>query len=247
MAFQVVQVVNDGHPMPEWVPEQLSRAAIELKVAICWSTAELAEQAGEADVVWVYGGRALVQGEALDVLTRCGAILRTGSGTDNIDVKRATELGIVVANTPQAVTDPVSDHAISLLFSLRRQVVQHDRLVRQGTWNFRAALPGRRFRGATLGLVGFGRVARLLVRKLAGFQMQFLAYDPYVSEAVMVEHGVTKRDLEELLQASDNVVLLCPLTPETQHLIGERQLALDEAAKPCWSTVPAAGWWMRRR
>ena len=226
MAFQVVQVVNDGHPMPDWVPEQLTRAGIDLKVAICWSTAELAAQTSEADVVWVYGGRALIQGEALDVLKRCGAILRTGSGTDNIDVKRATELGIVVANTPQAVTDPVSDHAISLLFSLRRQVVRHDRLVRQGVWNYRAALPGRRFREATLGLVGFGRVARLLVRKLAGFQMQLLAYDPYISKAVMAEHGAHKVGLDELLQTADAVIVLCPLTPETQHLIGERELGL---------------------
>jgi D-3-phosphoglycerate dehydrogenase / 2-oxoglutarate reductase len=226
MGFQVVQVVNDGHPMPGWVPEQLSQAGIDLKVAICWSTPELREQAGEADVAWVYGGRGLLQGEALDVLKRCGAILRTGSGTDNIDVKRATELGIVVANTPQAVTDPVSDHAISLLFGLRRQVVRHDRLVREGVWNYRSALPGRRFRGATLGLVGFGRVARLLVRKLAGFQMQFLAYDPYVSEAVIAEHSGAKVGLDELLQTADAVIVLCPLTPETWHLIGERQLSL---------------------
>jgi len=226
MAFQVVQVVNDGHPMPDWVPAQLSNAGIDLKVAICWSTVELAAHAGEADVVWVYGGRHLIKGEALDVLTRCGAILRTGSGTDNIDVRRATELGIVVVNTPQAVTDPVSDHAISLLFSLTRQIVRHDRLVRQGVWNYRAALPGRRFREATMGLVGLGRVSRLLVCKLAGFHIKLLAYDPYVTTAVMAEHGVLKVGLDELLQACDYVILLCPLTSETLHMIGKRQLSL---------------------
>jgi D-3-phosphoglycerate dehydrogenase len=227
--FKVVQVINDGHPMPGWVPTQLEQSGIGLSVAICWNKDEVAQCAGDADVVWAYGGRQLLKGDVLDVIPHCGAILRTGSGTDNIDVPRATELGMLVVNTPQAVTDSVSDHAISLLFSLVRQIVRHDRLVRRGVWNFREALPSRRYRGAKLGLIGFGRISRLLVKKLAGFDMQFSAYDPYVDAQTMGQRGVSKATLEDLLRTSDYVIILCPLTAETTHLIGEHELHLMPA------------------
>jgi len=224
--FKVVQVINDGHPMPAWVPTQLEQAGIDLSVAICWGKEDVEKQASDSDVVWAYGGRHLLKEDVLDVLPRCGAILRTGSGTDNIDVKRATELGILVVNTPQAVTDSVSDHAISLLFALVRQVVRHDRLVRRGVWNFREALPSHRYHGAKLGLVGFGRIPRLLIRKLAGFEMDFMAYDPYVHAQDMTQQGVTKGTLEDVLKTSDYVIILCPLQTETTHMIGEQELRL---------------------
>lgn len=224
--LKVVQVINDGHAMPDWVPNRLQEGGVDLTVAICWSKEELAQHAADADVVWAYGGRGLLKGENLSVLERCGAILRTGSGTDNVDVPLATEMGIVVANTPQAVTDSVSDHAISLLFSLVRQIVRHDRLIRGGEWDYRRGLPLHRYRGATLGLVGFGRVAQLLVRKVGGFGMQFMAYDPYVHAVDMAELGVAAAGLHEMLPKLDYLVILCPLTPETRHMIGEAELRL---------------------
>ncbi len=224
--FKVVQVANDEHDTLDWVPERLEEAGIQLSVAMCWSKDDLARYASDADVVWLYSGRHLLKGENLLVLERCGAILRTGSGTDNVDVKLATEMGIIVVNTPQAVSDPVSDHTISLLFALVRQVAFHDRMIRHGEWNYQLALPGRRFRGATLGIVGFGRIARLVTKKLAGFDMKFVAYDPCVSTETMAAHSVTSVSLDKLLQTADYVILLCPLTEETHHMIGERQLYL---------------------
>ncbi len=222
--LKVVQVICDGHAMPDWVPARLQEGGADLTVAICWNREDLVQHAADADVVWAYGGRDLLKGENLSVLERCGAILRTGSGTDNVDVRLATEMGIIVANTPQAVTDSVSDHAISLLFSLVRQVVRHDRLIRNGEWDFRRGLPLHRYRGATLGLVGFGRVAQALVRKLSGFGMRLMAYDPYVHEVDMAEHGVVKAELHEMLPELDYLVILCPLTAETRHIIGEAEL-----------------------
>ncbi|HEX9114472.1 MAG TPA: C-terminal binding protein [Anaerolineae bacterium] len=224
--LKVVQVICDGHPMPGWVPTRLGAGGVDLTVAISWNKEDLARHAADADVVWAYGGRDLLKGDNLSVLERCGAILRTGSGTDNIDVPLATKMGIIVANTPQAVTDAVSDHAISLLFSLVRQVVRHDRLIRCGEWNYRRGLPLHRYRGATLGLVGFGRIAQMLVHKLSGFEMQFMAYDPYVTEAYMAERGVVKAALPDMLAELDYLVLLCPLTTETRHIIGETELRL---------------------
>lgn len=224
--FQVVHVINDNHPMPAWVRQKLQAHGVDLKIAICWSKEDLALHAADADLVWVYGGRRLLVGDNLSVLKRCGAILRTGSGTDNIDVQRATELGIIVANTPHVIADQVADQAISMLFSLVRRVTQHDRYVHRGQWEFRLALPGRRFHGATLGLVGFGRIPRLLVHKLAGFDMEYLAYDPYVPADVVADHGVASVSLADLLSQADYVSLHCPLTAQTYHLIGEAELRL---------------------
>jgi D-3-phosphoglycerate dehydrogenase len=166
----------------------------------------------------------------LDSLPRCAAIIRTGSGTDNVPVEEATRRGIVVANTPEAHNDAVSDHAIGLLFAVIRQIPIHDRRVRGGDWKH--ARTGRywHLRGQTLGLVGFGLIARLVAKKMSGFDMNVLAYDPFVSAEAMTSLGVRPAGLDELLAGSDFVFLHCPLTKETYHLIGERELRLMKPA-----------------
>jgi D-3-phosphoglycerate dehydrogenase / 2-oxoglutarate reductase len=192
-----------------------------------WNGDDLARWAADADLVWSYGGGCapdLLKGERLKLLKNCGAIVRTGSGTDNVDIEMATQLGIIVANTPQAVTESLSDHSISLLFSLVRQIPPQDRLLRGGTWNYRLAPPGRLLTGATWGLVGFGRGPRRMVEKLRGFDMNFLAYDPYVPPEIFQSRGVKSASLEEVFRTSDWVSLHCPLTKGTFHLIGEREL-----------------------
>jgi D-3-phosphoglycerate dehydrogenase len=225
--FKVVMVIQDNNPLPDWVGQRLADAGIDFSVHLCWSAEELAHWAADADLVWSYGGRhGLLEGQNLGLLKRCVAILRTGSGTDNIDTPTATGLGILVTNTPQATAGSVSDHAIALLFSLVRQVSRHDRLIRAGTWNSRRAMPLRRWQGATLGLVGLGRVPQLMIGKLCGFKMTFLAYDPYVGAEDAAKRGAEKVDLPELLGRSDYVSLHCPLTDRTYHLIGERELRL---------------------
>jgi D-3-phosphoglycerate dehydrogenase len=97
--------------------------------------------------------------------------------------------------------------------------------MRQGRWEFRLAPPGRLLTGATWGLVGFGRGPRRMVEKLRGFGMTFLAYDPYVAPEVFKSLGVKSASLEEVFRSGDLVSLHCPLTKETYHLIGERELA----------------------
>ena len=224
--FKVVLVIRDKNPLPEWVPEKLEAEGIDFSVRICWNKEELALHASDADLVWAYGGRhGLLEGENLTELKKCGAILRTGSGTDNVDDKTATEKGIIVVNTPHVIADQVADHAISLLFSLVRQVTRHDRLIRNGVWDSWKAMPtAPRFRGATLGLVAFGRIAKLVAKKLSGFEMEYLAHDPFVDREVLVAHGVKAAALDELLETSDYVSLHCPLSEKTTHLIGEREL-----------------------
>src|SRR5262249_22898764 len=150
-------------------------------------------------------------------LPRCGAIVRTGSGTDNVPVEAATQLGIVVANTPDAITNAVSDHAIGLLFAVLRRIAVQDRVVRGGVWDRRRAWPLWTLRGRTLGLIGFGRIARAVARKLSGFELSVLTHDPLVSPEVVAQHGARAAALDDVLAQADIVSVHCPLTPATRH------------------------------
>ncbi len=223
-AFKVALVALDGHEVPRSVHERFEREGVELVVRPCSTRQELAAYAGDADIVWLFGGSPIVTAENLDVLPRCGAILRTGSGTDNVPVDAATRRGIVVANTPDALTDAVSDHTIALLFAVVRRVAVQDRAVRGGTWDRHHAWPNQRVRGKALGLVAFGRIAQMVAQKMKGFEPRLLAYDPYVSPQALARHGAQAAMLDDLLEQSDFVSLHCPLTRETTGLIGERQL-----------------------
>ena len=222
---KVVQIAGTGVPTPDWVSAALYEAGIYLSIADCWTAADLEQHAAEADIVWITGERRVLQGDNLLALNRCGGIVVASTGTDHVDSRTAMALGMVVAHTPQTTTDSAADQAISLLFSLVRQVVRLDRQVRQGTWDI-LAVPRRRFRNATLGLVGFGRIAQRVVRKLAGFEMRFITHTRTPEPAVLESHGTTSVTLDELLQTADYVSLHCPLTAATHHMIGEREFRL---------------------
>jgi D-3-phosphoglycerate dehydrogenase len=221
--LKVALVYLDGQPIPDWVPQSLAREGIELAIRECTTRVELAQHAGDAEVVWLFGGSLVLNGN-LDVLGNCWAIIRTGSGTDNVPVEEATRRGIVVANTPAAHSDAVSDHVIGLMFAAVRRIAALDRAVRLGRWDQVSPAPLNSVQGRTLGLVGFGHIARQLTRKLGGFAMKVLVYDPYVDAATLAAHGVELAELPSLLSTSDFVSLHCPLTPRTKGLIGEKEL-----------------------
>lgn len=225
-AFKVALVGLDGQSVPGWVYERFEREDIGFAVRECVSREELAQTAGDADVVWVFGSHRCVYAENLDVVPRCGAIIRTGSGTDNVPVPEATARGIVVANTPDAVSDAVAEHTIGLLFACMRQIVAQDKAVRRGVWNRYEAWPGWHLQGQTLGLIGFGRIPQFISRKLKGFDLTILACDPYGNPEKAAELGVRFTDLDQLLSESDYVSVHTPLTEATRHIIGERALRL---------------------
>ena len=211
--------------IPDWVSEAFVREGVEFVAYDCTTREELEQYAGNADVVWVFESRGhTVTAENLDVLRRCGAIISSSSGTDHLPVAEATNLGIIVANTPGAPSEEVSEHSIGLLFAVKRCIVVHDRALRAGRWDETFVWPGRSLRGQTLGLVGFGHIARLVARKLSGFEMTTLAYDPYASADVMASQGVRAASLKEVLSTSDFVSVHCPLTEKTYHLIAEGEL-----------------------
>lgn len=168
-----------------------------------------------------------VDGELMDA---AGAQLKVISnhavGYDNIVVPDATARGIPVGNTPGILTDATADFAFALLMSAARRVVESSRFVRDARWKTwgPSLLLGADFVGATLGLVGFGRIGRAMAKRAAGFDMRIIYYDPQaVPDPALKAEPVAS--LDELLRQSDFVSLHTPLTAETRHLINADTLA----------------------
>ncbi len=222
--LKVVLVDLDGQPVPDWVGQSLDREGIKLTIAQCNTRADLEANAATADLVWLFGGSRILMNGNLAAVPRCWAIVRTGSGTDNVPVDEATSRQIVVANTPAAFSDAVSDHVVALMFATSRRIAELDRGIRAGRWDQATAIPLNSVQGRTLGLVGFGHIARAVTRKLSGFEMNVLVHDPLVNAETISEHGAKAVNLDTLLAEADYVSLHCPLTQQTRHLIGEKQL-----------------------
>ena len=153
----------------------------------------------------------------------CVALGQYGIGLDTIDVQAATEQGIVVINVPSYCEDEVAEHALAMLLALARRLLRYDPEVRSGTWDWTTQAPIHRIAGRTLGLVGFGKIARKLAEKVQGLSLVIVSYDPLVPAAAMQEMGVRKVSLEELLRQSDFISIHVPLTEETRNLIAEPQ------------------------
>lgn len=168
-----------------------------------------------------------VDGEAMDA---AGAQLKVVSnyavGFDNVDVGAATARKIPVGNTPGALTDATADFAFALLMCAGRRVVEGDRFVRAGKWRTWGPmlLLGNEIKGATLGLVGFGRIGKAMAKRALGFEMRVIFYDPG-KENNDPELNARRVDFETLLAESDFVSLHTPLTPDTHHLIDAEALS----------------------
>jgi D-3-phosphoglycerate dehydrogenase len=229
--FKVALIDKTPEQVPGWVPGELTTADIDFVFEPCATVEDLQRVASDADVLWIYGGSRLARGNNLDLLTRCGAIIRSGSGVDVIDVDAATARGMLVCNTPLAHNGPVSDHTIALIFAVGRRIVAQDRITRDGDWSQRGkALPEWHLSGRTLGLLGFGHIPRQLARKLSGFDLNVLVFDPYVDAATLAEYNAKSATLDEVLTQSDIVSIHTPLTAETHHLFGERELKMMKSS-----------------
>jgi phosphoglycerate dehydrogenase-like enzyme len=165
--------------------------------------------------------------DSLHGVERLAAIARWGVGYDMVDVPAATEADVLLAITRDAVRRPVAEAIVALLLALTRNMLALDRLVREGRWGDKGRYPGLGIAGRTLGTVGVGNIGAELVRLLRPFGLaRVLAFDPFVTPAQAAELGVELAPLDVVMAESDFVCVNCPLTPETRHLVGERQIAL---------------------
>jgi D-3-phosphoglycerate dehydrogenase / 2-oxoglutarate reductase len=151
-------------------------------------------------------------------MTRCQIIARFGIGVDNVDIRAATDAGIVVTRVPDYCVDEVSDHTMALLLALVRKIPFANSRVHAGQWGMPEVVPIRRLRGSVLGLVGFGRIPQLVAPKAKAFGIKVVIYDPYVPSSVTSASGVQNMDFATLLKNSDYVSIHTPLVPETRHL-----------------------------
>jgi phosphoglycerate dehydrogenase-like enzyme len=167
-----------------------------------------------------------ITGANIRRLKRCRALIRNGVGFDSVDVRAAAECNVAVCNVPDYGTEEVADHAIALTLALCRQLFPLDAEAKRLSWLIRVESKMRRLRELTFGIVGLGRIgtAAALRAKALGFKVCF--YDPYLPNGADKAVGITRaRTLEALLRQADVLSLHCPLTAETRHLIGERELA----------------------
>lgn len=168
-----------------------------------------------------------IDGEVMDTAgEQLKVISNHAVGFDNIDVPAATVRKIPVGNTPDVLTDATADFAFALMMAAGRRLIEADRYVRDGKWKTWGPklLLGMEFKGATLGLVGFGRIGKAVARRAMGFDMRLIYYDPMEKESD-VELNATGVDFETLLQESDFIALHTPLTPATRHLIDTEALS----------------------
>jgi D-3-phosphoglycerate dehydrogenase / 2-oxoglutarate reductase len=193
---------------------------VELRVLQCRAPEEVADQAGDADVL--INQYVPITGEVLDALPRCRLVVRYGVGVDNVDVEAAEARGVWVANVPDYGRDEVADHTLALALALLRGVVTLDRSVRDGAWDLEVARPLRRLATLTYGVVGCGAIGAAVARRAAGLGMRVLGYD---LDRVPSDPPIERVGLEELLEAADLVSLHAALTPASHHLIGAAALA----------------------
>jgi len=191
-----------------------------------WSEAQLRERLVDADGVLVDPGRRL-SGELLADCPRLRAVSNIAVGFDNLDLEACTRLGIVASNTPDVLDEATADHAWALMLAAARRVVESDRWTRDGRWERFAfdLFLGADVHGATLGLLGLGRIGRAVARRAQGFAMP-VRYHTRTRPARVEAPGTPQwAGFDELLSLADFLVITVPYTPATRHLIGAAELA----------------------
>src|ERR1700760_1248192 len=184
--------------------------------------AEFIAAAKNADAIYAKGLR--ITKAIIDSLENCKVITLGSVGVDSVDVKAATARGIPVTNIPDTFIEEVADHAMTLLLAGFRRLVEQDKIVRDGRWREGrpALLKIPRLMGQTLGFVSFGRVARAVAKRAAPFGLRMMAYDPFIQETLMWDHGVIPATLNEMLSQSDFVSMHAPARPEVHHMLTEK-------------------------
>jgi D-3-phosphoglycerate dehydrogenase len=209
-------------PLAEEGLEVLCQEA-EVDVKTDLTPPQLVEAIGRYDAIVVRSGTK-VTAEVIEAGQRLRVIGRAGVGVDNIDVGKATERGIIVVNAPTPTVIAVAEHTMALLLATARHVPRAAASLREGKW-LKKQLVGTTVAGKVLGIVGLGRIGTAVARRAQAFDMEIIAYDPYLTREQIEGRGATPvSTLEKLLRQSDFVTLHVTLTSETRGMIGVREL-----------------------
>src|SRR5256714_5865294 len=217
----VADDVNEGGLEP------LRSAGFEVEKRTGLKGDELAEAVGGCDGLIVRSETKVTAG-MLESAGRLRVIGRAGVGVDNIDVAAATQRGVVVMNAPDGNTMTTAEHTLALLLALARRVPQGNASLRAGRWE-RKKFVGTELRGKTLGVVGLGRIGRVVASRARGFEMRVVAFDPFVAPEQVRDAEIELAPLGEGCARADFLTVHTPLTPETRGNVGAKKLA---RAKP---------------
>jgi D-3-phosphoglycerate dehydrogenase len=224
------------------VAEELSPAGIavlesdfEVRLVDGADRAQLLPAVAEVDALIVRSATK-VNAEVFEHARKLRVVARAGVGLDNVDVEAATKAGVMVVNAPTSNIVTAAEHAIALLLATARNVPQGHAALKQGEWK-RSKYTGVELAGKVVGVLGLGRIGVLVAQRLVAFDMEIIAYDPYVQAARATQLGVRLVSLEELLRESDFISVHLPKTPETLGLIGDKEL---HEVKPSVRIINAA-------
>lgn len=191
---------------------------LELVARQCRTEAELIALCANADAVITQFAR--VNANVVAAMTKARAIVRYGIGVDNVDLDTARARGIPVCNVPDYCIDEVADQALAFILATTRQVVTNATHLRAGKWGLATPLAGMKaLRDLTVGVMGFGRIGREVVKRLIPFKCAVRVFDPVVSAAEIEKLGARPVSFAELLAHADVLTLHCPSTPQTRRLM----------------------------
>ncbi len=211
-------------PISEEAIDLMRKEGLEVDVKTDIGHDELVKIIPEYDAL-IVRSRTKVTKDVIEAGKKLKIIGRAGVGVDNIDLKTATERGIVVVNAPGGNTISAAELTLGLLFAVARKIPQADKSVKEGKWE-RKKFMGVELRGKTIGIIGLGRIGYEVAKRVRALEMNILAYDPYVSEERAKSVGAKLVSLEELLRNSDFITIHVPKTKETENLISEREFEM---------------------
>ncbi len=224
------------------IAEELSPATVEalgpdFEIVECDGAdrAQLLPAIADVDAILVRSATQ-VDAEAIAAAKQLKVIARAGVGLDNVDIKAATQAGVMVVNAPTSNIVSAAELAVALLLASARNVVPASSALRNGEWK-RSKYTGVEVADKTVGIVGLGRIGVLVAQRLSAFGVQLVAYDPYVQPARAAQLGVRMVTLDDLLAESDFITVHLPKTPETVGLIGDAEL---HKVKPTVHIINAA-------
>jgi D-3-phosphoglycerate dehydrogenase len=208
------------------IEERIVKAAgIEVAARQCKTEAELIALVADADAVVTQFAR--ITPAVIAAMERSRAIVRYGIGVDNVDLAAARERGIAVCNVPDYCIDEVADHTLAFILAATRQVVSHTVHLRTGAWSLAVPVAGMKaLRDLSVGVVGFGRIGREVVSRLAAFKCRVLVFDPVVTTREIESAGATPViSVDVLLPQCDVLTLHCPSTDRTRRMLDAAALA----------------------
>lgn len=224
MTFHVL-IPDSVHPSAIEVLQ--AKEGIRVTAGGQMTRAETAAALPEADAL-IIRSATKVDAELLGHAAKLKAIARAGVGVDNVDVKTASAKDIVVMNTPEGNTIATAEETFALMLALARHIPQAHGSMREGKWD-RKSYMGVELRGKTLGVVGFGRIGRAVAKRALAFEMDVIAYDPYIAPDVAADLGAELVSLDDIYRRADFITLHTVLNDETREMIRAENIAKMKA------------------